>query len=159
MFNVVLIEDDQDESSFIRRAAGRHPVKCRFTEFTTIREALDYFGSDSATDTDLILLDMKVGRRNGCALAQELKSSSLLRFIPVVALSNSSAIEDQIEAWEAGCDGYFCKPESAEGYAFVLKSIMDYWFSPHNMARKHLMQREAFKNSDMDGHVGERRRA
>ena len=77
------------------------------------------------------------------ALARELKSSPLLKSIPVVALSNSSATEDQIEAWEAGCDGYFCKPENCEGYAFVLKSIMDYWFSPHNMARKHLMLRRS----------------
>ena len=154
MFNVVLIEDDPDETNFIHRAAKRHPVQCRFTEFATVREAMDYFASEEGIDTDLILLDMKVKSRSGSELARELKSSSLLKFIPVVALSHSSAAEDQVEAWEAGCDGYFCKPANCEGYAFVLKSIMDYWFSPHNMARKHLMQRRA---TEKKGHIRERR--
>ena len=159
MFNIVLIEDDQDESNFIRRAAKRHPVQCRFTEFVTIREALDYFASDESSETDLVLLDMKVKSRSGSALARELKASPLLKSIPVVALSNSSAPDDQLEAWEAGCDGYFCKPETAEGYAFVLKSIMDYWFSPHNMSRKALVQRQFSQNSGFGSHTGEQKRA
>ena len=159
MFNIVLIEDDLDESAFIRRAASRHPVQCSFTEFETIREALDYFASDSAAETDLVLLDMKVKRRSGAALARELKSSPLLKAIPVVALSNSSAKEDQLEAWEAGCDGYFCKPGTSEGYAFVMKSIMDYWFSPQNMARKQLLQRQVFESSEREVGAEEKRQA
>ena len=159
MFNIVLIEDDLDESAFIRRAASRHPVQCSFTEFATIREALDYFAGDSAAETDLVVLDMKVKRRSGGALARELKSSPLLKAIPIVALSNSSAREDQHEAWEAGCDGYFCKPGTSEGYAFVMKSIMDYWFSPHNMARKNLMQRQVFESSGMESGVKEKKQA
>ena len=46
MFNVVLIEDDQDESNFIRRAAkaasGAVPG---LLNLRLLQEALDYFGS------------------------------------------------------------------------------------------------------------------
>ena len=159
MLNIVLIEDDPDESGFIRRAASRHPVQCRFTEFATIREAQNYFLEDSGNQADLVLLDMRVKSRRGCELARQMKSSPTYKFIPVIALSISSSKEDQIEAWEAGCDGYFCKPDTSEGYAFVLKSIMDYWFSPHNMARKHLMDRQKFTNSAAGAHTDDRRRA
>ncbi|MBC8394870.1 MAG: response regulator [Deltaproteobacteria bacterium] len=59
---------------------------------------------------DLILLDIGLPGMDGLTAARLLKQNSLTMSIPIVALTASAMQGDDIEAMEAGCNGFISKP-------------------------------------------------
>jgi two-component system cell cycle response regulator len=59
---------------------------------------------------DLLLLDLRMPGLDGIAVAQQLKSDSRTRAIPIVVLSACRDAESKVEAFSAGADDYMTKP-------------------------------------------------
>ncbi len=77
---------------------------------------------------DLILLDLKLPRKNGCEVLEEIKADPALRSIPVVVLSSSAAEEDLREAYGAHANCYLTKPIDLEQFGRVARSLEAFWF-------------------------------
>lgn len=64
----------------------------------------------SATQPDLILMDIALPGMDGLTLTRQLKADPLTRDIIVVALTAFAMKGDDDKARAAGCDGYITKP-------------------------------------------------
>ena len=63
---------------------------------------------------DLVVLDLKMPRKNGYEALQEIKAHPELRTIPVVVLSTSTAEADINRSYALGACSYISKPNSFE---------------------------------------------
>lgn len=100
------------------------------------KEALDYlFGRNEYANRqlypmpDLILLDLKMPGIDGFEVLRQIKSTEILKRIPVIVLTSSKEEGDRSLSYDMGANSYLLKPVSFDGFVDVVKRIDDYWFS------------------------------
>jgi CheY-like chemotaxis protein len=100
------------------------------------REALDYlFGQHKYADRltypmpNLILLDLKMPGIDGFEVLRQIKTTDILKRIPVIILTSSREEGDRALSYDIGANSYLLKPVSFDGFTEVVKRIDDYWFT------------------------------
>jgi len=103
---------------------------------STGEQALDYlFGRGAFADRanypmpDLILLDLKLPGIDGHEVLRQIKSTDVLKRIPVVVLTSSRESEDRIRSYDYGVNSFLVKPITFDGFMEVVKKVDDYWLS------------------------------
>ncbi|MBE7469748.1 MAG: response regulator [Anaerolineales bacterium] len=98
------------------------------------QEALDYlFGRGKYADREtyplprLILLDLKLPGLDGFEVLRQIKSTPVLRRLPVIILTSSKEEGDRILSYDSGANSYLVKPVSFEGFLNVVRHIKGYW--------------------------------
>lgn len=132
--HILIADDDQDDCLMTREAFA----ECRIgnpLHFVHDGEALlDYLRRHAPYDDEelyplpgLILLDLNMPRMDGREALHAIKSDALLRCIPVVVLTTSSAEEDILRSYEMGSNSFITKPVTYTGLLEVVKSLGRYW--------------------------------
>lgn len=75
----------------------------------------------------LILLDLKLGRRNGCDFLIRLRADARLAAIPVVVFTTSDDQTDLASCYANGANGYVVKPGTYEELVHCTGDICRYW--------------------------------
>ena len=79
---------------------------------------------------NLVILDIKLPRRNGFEVLQWLRNrKDGLRRMPAIMLTSSKHTVDINRAYDSGVNSYLTKPESTEGLMLVANAIKSYWLS------------------------------
>jgi CheY-like chemotaxis protein len=100
------------------------------------QEALDYlFGRGQYADRNafpmpnLVLLDLKLPGIDGFEVLRQVKSTPILKRLPVVILTSSKEEGDRALSYDHGANSYLVKPVSFEGFLDVVRQIEGYWLS------------------------------
>ncbi|MGB8212588.1 MAG: response regulator [Anaerolineales bacterium] len=100
------------------------------------QEALDYlFGRGKYADRNvfplpnLILLDLKLPGIDGFEVLRQIKSTPILKRLPVVILTSSKEEGDRALSYDQGANSYLVKPVSFDGFLGVVREIDGYWLS------------------------------
>lgn len=130
---ILLIEDNLDHAELIRRTLQNHELSCTFTHLTDGDSALEYlFAAEAARGTDhplpdLILLDIRLPRRNGIEVLRIIREREGLTHIPVVILTTSSSLDDIRDAYHLHANSYIVKPFDFQEFRAVLEDMGIYW--------------------------------
>lgn len=99
-------------------------------------EALRYmFGEAEFTDRkayplpDLVLLDIKLPGISGNEVLARIKSTPLLKRIPVIIMTSSKQEGDLEMSYDLGANSYLVKPVTFDGFLQVVRQINEYWLS------------------------------
>ena len=96
--------------------------------FDYLRHSGEYVDGDDAPLPDLILLDLKMPKKDGREVLQEIKSDPRFKRIPVVALTTSTAADDVGFSYEAGVNSYVTKPATFRELVDLMNTLSRYWF-------------------------------
>lgn len=98
------------------------------------QEALDYlFGSGKYADRQkyplpsFVLLDLKLPGIDGFDVLRRIKSTPILKRLPVIILTSSKEEGDRAMSYDIGANSYLVKPVSFNGFLDVVRKIEDYW--------------------------------
>jgi CheY-like chemotaxis protein len=98
------------------------------------QDALEYlFGRGKYSDRktypmpNLVLLDLKLPGIDGFEVLRQIKSTSILKRLPVVILTSSKDEGDRALSYDSGANSYLIKPVSFEGFLAVVRQIEGYW--------------------------------
>jgi two-component system response regulator len=134
--HVLLIEDDVDHQELVRRAflGGGARVALRVARHG--EEALDYLFrrgeyEDPARSPRprLILLDLRLPRRDGLEVLAEITSSPELRAIPAVVLTTSESDHDVARALAQHANSYLVKPVDYTRFEKLIVDVEAYWLN------------------------------
>ncbi len=130
---VLLVEDNRGDAVLTRRAFRRARMPNDIVVAETGEKGLSILRREGehadAPRPDLILLDLNLPFMHGRDFLAAVKEDPVLRRIPVVVLSSSSAERDITACYSRHANGYIPKPVTAETYDDVVSRIEDYWFS------------------------------
>ena len=98
--------------------------------------ALDYLlGAGEFADREryplpnLILLDLKLPGIDGFEVLRRVKSTPILKRVPVVVLTSSKEEGDRALSYDIGANSYLVKPVSFEAFLGVVREIEGYWLT------------------------------
>jgi DNA-binding response OmpR family regulator len=133
---VLLVEDEEQDVILTQRAFKKAQISCDLRVATDGDQAVDYLGatgefSDRAANPipTLILLDLKLPRRNGHEVLRWLRAQPILKQVPVVMLTSSKESEDLKKAYELGANSYLIKPVSFDELLKMVQAMNLYWLS------------------------------
>ena len=73
-------------------------------------------------------MDLNMPRMGGHELLAIIKSDDVLKSIPVIVLSSSTATEDISKAYALNANCYARKPMNIDPFIEVIKGIQEFWF-------------------------------
>jgi CheY-like chemotaxis protein len=130
------VEDDPDDALLIGRALRRAGVENPVHVVENGEQAVRYMLGQQPFEQrsgqplpGLILLDLNTPLMTGHEFLQWLRSQPLLRRIPVVVLTSSSAERDIIAAYDAGANAYLVKPLDQADLVAMLRDLQSFWFN------------------------------
>lgn len=96
-------------------------------------DALDWLNASGAYanrpkgDPSVVLLDIKMPKRDGLDVLKEMRASEHLKRIPVVILSSSREESDLARSWDLGVNAYVVKPVDVRQFFEAVQMLGHFW--------------------------------
>jgi CheY-like chemotaxis protein len=127
---ILLAEDDEADVILLRRAFRDAGVTRTLQVARDGQEAIDMLTARSNDEQDcmpsLVILDLKMPRKNGMEVLQWIRAQPAMRCIPAFIFSSSAHREDIERAYVLGANGFMVKPPSTAERAVVARFFSDW---------------------------------
>jgi CheY-like chemotaxis protein len=134
--HILLVEDREEDVFFFRRAFKSAGLAHAITHVPDGEEAIKYLSREAPynDDTrypvpDVVVLDLKMPKKDGFEVLEWLREDKALKPAPVVVLTSSNRDEDVNRAKELGAGRYYTKPADFAKLVGVAKDIHRRWLT------------------------------
>ena len=120
-FEVLLIEDNPDMRSFIRRSIdnkGRYNIREAANGEEGLKLAMTQI-------PDIVISDVMMPIKNGYEVIKAIRSNMHTSHIPVILLTAKESKESQLRALEYGVDAYLTKPFNAKELNLRVEKLLE----------------------------------
>ena len=128
---ILLVEDNLEDAGATIEALKQHQVQCRLSLVRDGEEAMQFLRTEGiyarAPRPDLILLDLKLPKKDGREVLAEIRSDDQLKHVPVVILTASAIHQEILKREKLQVDSYMIKPVDLEQFVRVVKSLRRFW--------------------------------
>lgn len=115
-FPILLAEDDENDVLLLRRAFRDAEVQNPLHVARDGQEAMDFLSLPRTPPDDrlpaLVILDLKMPRRDGLDVIKWMRDQPLMRCLPVIVFSSSANRGDIEQAYALGANAFVVKPPS-----------------------------------------------
>ncbi len=130
---ILLVEDNPGDVRLTREVLKEGRINNTLNVVEDGVEALAFLRHEGAyadaKRQDLVLLDLNLPKKEGREVLAEMKADPVLRRIPVIILTTSSAELDILDAYDLHANCYIPKPVDLDQFTTVVRSIEDFWLS------------------------------
>lgn len=127
---ILVAEDDPTDVELLRRAFSDAGMRNPIRVVGDGQAAIDYLDQLETNPNDrapaLILLDLKMPRKDGLEVLQWVRGRSGLKCLPVFIFSSSALLRDVEPAYEYGASIYIVKPPGTAERLQIARFI-DHW--------------------------------
>jgi len=123
---ILLVEDNPDDEALAIRALKKNNIKGEIVVARDGVEAIDYLQGEGRKPS-LILLDIKLPKKNGFDVLEKVRSHEKTRMIPVVILTSSKEEDDLARGYSLGANSYIRKPVDFKQFTEAVRQLGMYW--------------------------------
>ncbi len=124
---VLMIEDNRGDVVLVQTAVEEAGLPYHVTVVSDGAEAVEFLqrrGKHAeAPRPGLILLDLKLPRKNGCEVLDEIRPDPVVREIPLVLLSSSKSELKRARSFGLPVECYLEKPGTFQGFVELVRAI------------------------------------
>jgi CheY-like chemotaxis protein len=130
---IVLVEDNPNDLELTLIALEQARLANEVIILRDGAEALDYLCCKGKWELRekgnpaVILLDIKLPKRNGLEVLEYIKRDPELRYVPVVMLTGSREEPDLQRSYELGVNAYVVKPVSFADFVKAVQDLGGFW--------------------------------
>lgn len=130
---ILLVEDNPDDQQLALRAFRKSNLSNKVVIASDGVEALDYLfatGPHEGKNPELpavVLLDLKLPRKDGLEVLQEIRAHDRTRYLPVVIVTSSREEQDMISGYKLGANSYVRKPVDFNEFVHAVGHLGLYW--------------------------------
>lgn len=129
-FEILLVEDNPGDIRLIVETLKAGVIPHNISIVKDGEEAMRYLSEKSKEEQpflpDVILLDLKLPKKSGMDVLEELKNNKKLKDIPVVVLTSSESPDDMVKAYEKKANLYVTKPIDLDRFIVTVNSIENF---------------------------------
>jgi DNA-binding response OmpR family regulator len=140
---IALVEDNADDEALTLRALKRNGIANDIIVLRDGVEALDFLMAPENALPQLVLLDLKLPRKDGLEVLSTLRQNPRTELLPIVILTSSKEERDLIEGYRLGANSYVRKPVDFDQFSEAVRQLGLYWLV--------LNERPAYKSSTAGG--------
>lgn len=138
--NILLVEDNPGDIRLTKEVLKEGKIKNILNVVTDGEEAILYLKKIgdhiNAVTPDIILLDLNLPKKDGREVLAEIKEDALLKLIPVIVLTTSSAEQDVLNMYAHHANCYITKPVDFSQFITVIRSIENFWLTIVKLPQK-----------------------
>jgi len=123
--DILVVESNPAEARLIAEAFRDAGYTRKIEQFHNGEDAISYLQQPSVPD--LILLDLSLPRKSGLELLEEIRSTEILKCIPVIILSGSTSPVDLRRAYELHANCYIRKPDDLDDFLKMINACYQFW--------------------------------
>ena len=130
---ILIAEDNPNDVELTLEALAAHNLANNVTVAKDGVEAMDYlrregrFADRTPGDPAVLLLDIKMPRKDGIEVLREVRSDPALRRLPVVILTSSREEQDILASYDLGVNAYVVKPVDFDSFMSAVESLGVFW--------------------------------
>lgn len=129
--DILLVDDNPGDIMLIKEALAETDVEPEVFSIQDGIEAIRFLRRESpfsdAPRPAMIMLDLKIPRKDGRQVLAEIKSDPHLAITPVIVFSGSDAPQDIAACYALHANCYIVKPRDLSGMTETIKSLVDFW--------------------------------
>ena len=133
---VLIAEDSENDLLMLQRAFRQASITAPVQFVTDGEQAIAYLkgeGKFARRDEfplpDVLLLDLKMPRKNGFAVLEWLRTQPSLRHLRVVVLTTSEDLRDVNRAYALGAASFLTKPVNFVEFKDTIQAMYNYWMA------------------------------
>ncbi len=130
---ILLVEDSLTDARLTIEALKDGRVRHRLTLMTDGVEAMQFLRREGifqrAPRPDLVLLDLRLPKKDGREVLAEMRADEALKEIPVVVLTAASSDEDYLKTQLLGVDAYMVKPVNLAKFLELVRQLHHRWLA------------------------------
>lgn len=130
---LLIVEDDDNDFLFLERSLAMANLEADIRRACDGNEAIDYLAGANASANrelyplpELMVLDLKMPRKNGFEVLAWLREQPDLGSLPVVVFSSSEEPADVERSFDYGASAYLVKPSSYLSYSEVVQTLKQF---------------------------------
>lgn len=134
-FCILMADDDAEDCLLVREALRETGTGHELLTVSDGEELLDYLygrgayaNGRKAPRPDLILLDLKMPKKDGRDALREIKADGRFQSVPIVVLTTSTADDDVDYCYRIGASSYIPKPVTFQAWMDLMRTLDKYWF-------------------------------
>lgn len=131
---ILCAEDDANDAFLLQRAFEKVGMEWPLLMVNDGMEAISYLAGQPPFDDRtqhplpaLLLLDLKMPRKNGLEVLTWVRSTPELQTLPVLMLTSSNQETDVHRAYALGANGYLVKPNDPRELLSMVEAIRAFW--------------------------------
>lgn len=131
---ILLVEDNPRDEELTVRALRKSNVANEIAVARDGVEALDYLfcrGPYSERDgtvlPQVVLLDLKLPKKDGLEVLEELRRDARTKLVPIVVLTSSVEEQDLVASYGLGANSYIRKPVDFNQFTEAVRHLGMYW--------------------------------
>jgi CheY-like chemotaxis protein len=130
---ILIAEDNPNDVELTLEALAAHNLANNVTVAKDGVEAMDYlrregrFADRAPGDPAVLLLDIKMPRKDGIEVLREVRSDPVLKRLPVVILTSSREEQDILASYDLGVNAYVVKPVDFDSFMSAVESLGVFW--------------------------------
>lgn len=131
---ILLAEDNPDDQELALRAFAKSNLSNDIVLVKDGVEALDYLfgrgeyaGDEPPPLPAVALLDLKMPRKDGLEVLQEIRTHERTKYLPVVLLTSSKEEQDIVRGYRLGVNSYVRKPVDFNEFLKAIQQLGLYW--------------------------------
>jgi CheY-like chemotaxis protein len=131
---ILLAEDDENDVQMFRRAFQQLAIDSPVQVVSNGEEALAYFKGIGRFSNraefplpDILLLDLKMPRKNGFEVLEWLRGQERLRDMRIVVLTTSADKKDIQKAYQLGAASFITKPLDFAEFREAMSGLYAFW--------------------------------
>ena len=102
--HLLLVEDNEELLFLMEKILSKH------YHVLIAKDGLEALNVIKDNEIDIIISDVRMPEMDGLEFCRALKSNLETSHIPIILLTAKNTVEDRIECYNAGADGYISKP-------------------------------------------------
>jgi DNA-binding response OmpR family regulator len=120
---ILLVEDDPDDVDLLESALRENNIGFQSTVIAQGDQVLKHLELCKIFP-DIIILDLNLPKMHGKEILTQIKSSDIIKQIPVVILTTSSAPADRSFCLHAGASAFLIKPVTLAEFNAAVQTII-----------------------------------